>query len=167
MTSIGEYPAETDAGVRAAYLAVTADYQRGQAVRSMARDTVRAGQRAYLYYFSYPPKGSYAREGLGTFHGLDLSFAGGGFFRKSRWGEPDAEDLRLAEIMSGYWTQFAATGDPNRPGLPEWMPYDPVTDKALELGRDNKMIGVPNAGRFSVFERILASRLAGMAKGTE
>ena len=82
------YPAGDDSDVRSAYLAVTADYQRAQTVRSMARDTVRAGQRAYLYYLNYPAKGEYAREGLGTFHGIDLSFAGGGFFRTSRWGDP-------------------------------------------------------------------------------
>ena len=86
------YPAAANSGVRAAYLAVTADYQRAQTVRSLAADMVGAGQRAYLYYFNYPAKGEYAREGLGTVHGMDLAFMGGGFFRKSRWGEPDADD---------------------------------------------------------------------------
>lgn len=155
------YPAEEDADVRAAYLAVTADYQRAQAVRSLARDTVRAGQRAYLYYLNYPAKGEYAREGLGTFHGIDLSFVGGGFFRKNRWGEPDADDWKLAETMSGYWTAFAAAGNPNKSGLPPWDAYDPRVDRALQLGKDVKMIAVPRAERFSVFERILNARLTG------
>lgn len=155
------YPAREDANVRAAYLAVTADYQRAQAVRSLARDTVRAGKRAYLYYLNYPAKGEYAREGLGAFHGIDLSFVGGGFFRKNRWGEPDADDWKLAEIMSGYWTAFAATGNPSKPGLPPWEAYDPRVDRALQLGKDVKMIAVPRAERFSVFERILKARLIG------
>jgi para-nitrobenzyl esterase len=155
------YPAKTDADARAAYLAVTADYQRSQAMRSLVRDMVYSGQVAYLYYFSYPPKGAYAREGLGTFHGMDLSFVGGGYFRKSRWGEPDAADLKLAETMTGYWTQFAATGDPNRPGLPQWKRYDPASDEALELGAKIKAITVPYSERLEVFDRILAARLAG------
>ena len=95
------YPAAENSGVRAAYLAVTADYHRAQTVRSLAADMVAAGQRAYLYYFNYPAKGEYAREGLGTFHGMDLSFMGGGFFRKSRWGEPGDDDWNLAAIMTG------------------------------------------------------------------
>ena len=153
------YPVAGDADVPRAYWNVTGDYQRGHAVRSLARDTVRAGERAYLYYFSYPPKGAYAREGLGTFHGLDLSFMGGGYFRTSRWGEPDAKDWKLAEIMSAYWTQFAAAGDPNRADLPKWLPYDSTADIAFEIGLTMKAIGVPNADRFAVFDKIMAARL--------
>ena len=155
------YPAQRDSDVRAAFLDLTADYQRGQAVRSLARDTVRAGQKAYLYYFDYPAKGEYAREGLGAFHGLELAFVGGGFFRKTRWGDPDAEDLRLATVMTGYWTRFAATGDPNQPGLPNWPEYDPAGDHVMELGRHIRTIAVPRTSRFAVFEHILSEQLAG------
>jgi para-nitrobenzyl esterase len=142
------YPAATDAEARAAYLAVTRDHLRGQTVRSVARDSAHA----YLYYFTYPSKGEYARQQLGSFHGLELSFMGGGFFRKEKWGEPDAADLRLTEIMTGYWTRFAAAGDPNRPDLPSWLPYDPKTDRALELGKEIRMIPVPHVARFPIFE---------------
>ncbi len=149
------YPAARDNEARGAYLAVTGDHQRGQAVRSLARDS----PRAYLYYFTYPSKGEYARAGLGSFHALELSFMGGGFFRKSKWGEPDPADLHLAETMTAYWARFAATGNPNRPGLPDWPAYDPRSDQALELGREIRSIAVPHAARFAVFERILADRL--------
>jgi para-nitrobenzyl esterase len=154
------YPAAGNTAVRAAYLALTADYQRAQTVRSLAIDMVRAGQRAYLYHLNYPSKGDYAREGLGTFHGMDLSFMGGGFFRKSRWGVPDVDDWKLAAIMTGFWTAFAATGNPNKLPSPNWESYDPKADRALQLGRDIKMIPVPRADRFAVFERIIAARLA-------
>lgn len=154
------YPAATDGEVRSAYLRLTGDYQRGHAVRSLARDVARSGQRTYLYYFSYPPKGAYAREGLGTFHGLDQSFMGGGFFRRSRWGEPDRQDLALAETMTGYWVQFAKTGDPNRSGLPRWPRYDPSKDQALEIGTAIQTIPVPHVEQFQVFDRILKARLA-------
>lgn len=149
------YPAVDDSQVRAAYLAATADYQRGHAVRAMARYTVAAGQPAYLYYFRYPPKGAYAREGLGTFHGLDLSFMGGGFFRRVRWGEPDAEDLRLADTMTSYWVRFARTGNPNGTGLPQWPAYDPSQDELQEIGQQIRTIHAPYAERSAVFDRIL------------
>lgn len=158
------YPATTDAEVRSAYLSLTNDYERAQTVRSLARDTVRAGEKAFLYYFTYPSKGAYAREGLGAFHGLDLSFVGGGFFRKSEWGAPNAEDLQLVKIMTGYWTQFARTGDPNGPGLPRWPAYDLRKELAMELGRTVRPIPEPHTKRFSVFERILRARLEQIAR---
>ena len=30
--------------------------------------------------------------------------------------------------MSSYWANFAKTGDPNGPGLPEWRPYSAATN---------------------------------------
>ncbi len=154
------YPAADDAEVRVAYLALTADYQRAQAVRAVVRDAVSLGQPAYLYHFRYPPKGTYARAGLGSFHGLDQAFMGGGYFRPSRWGAPDDADLRLAAVMTAYWVQFAKTGDPNRTGLPRWPRYDPARDEALALETRMEVIPAPRAARFDLWERILAARLA-------
>lgn len=149
------YPAVDDSQVRAAYLAATADYQRAHSVRTLARDTVAAGQPAYLYYFRYPPKGAYAREGLGTFHGMELSFMGGGFFRLGRWGQPDAGDLRMADTMTSYWVHFAGTGNPNGMGLPQWPPYDPSKDELQEIGQQIRIIRSPYAKRSAVFDHIL------------
>jgi para-nitrobenzyl esterase len=30
---------------------------------------------------------------------------------------------RMADVLSPMWAQFARTGNPNKPGLPEWRPY--------------------------------------------
>jgi para-nitrobenzyl esterase len=36
--------------------------------------------------------------------------------------------------MIGYWTRFAATGDPNGAGAVEWPRFEPAADTHLVLG---------------------------------
>lgn len=147
------YPARTDRDVRGAFIALSNDFQRGQTARALARNVTASGQRAYFYYFSYTGPLEHA------VHTIDTAFVGGGHFPKSRWGEPSEEDWNLARVMSGYWTQFAATGDPNRAGLPKWPAYDLLSDRCLDIGRNILIRPTPNVERFGVFERWLQSRL--------
>jgi len=150
------YPASTDADVKRAYLDLLTD-DTAQGAYHFARAMTEAGQNSYLYYFTYPPKGKYA--GYRAYHGLELRFIAG-VFRKSRWGgEPDAEDMKLVEIMSSYWTQFARMGDPNQKGLPAWPAYDPKYDVCLEIGREVKVRPIPHLDRFVLFERSLQARI--------
>jgi para-nitrobenzyl esterase len=65
--------------------------------------------------------------------------------------------------MTGYWTQFAKTGDPNGSGLPPWLVYDPKADLVLEIGHEVRLRPTPHADRFAVFERSLNSRLASIS----
>ena len=47
--------------------------------------------------------------------------------------------------MSGYWTQFAKTGDPNRADLPFWPSY--TSDQHQTLLLDKKIETISGARR--------------------
>jgi Carboxylesterase family len=51
-------------------------------------------------------------------------------------GRPWATDVdrRLADQMSSYWVNFAASGDPNGKGRSKWAPYDQSAEPYQELG---------------------------------
>jgi para-nitrobenzyl esterase len=53
-------------------------------------------------------------------------------------------DYDLSEAIMGYWTRFAATGDPNGEGAPEWPIYEATSDQHLELGDEIR----PGAGLY-------------------
>ncbi len=102
----------------------------GSGARYFARAMAKATQRnVYLYYFTHvvPTPGGQA---LGAFHTGEIPFVFG-----SDMGWPNGPyDLALRNAISGYWVQFAATGNPNWRGLPGWPRYEPASDRYLELG---------------------------------
>jgi para-nitrobenzyl esterase len=152
------YPATTDEEARAAFLTFGTDYEFGNSAHMIARDVVRGGQKAWFYQFTYTAAAQPFYAGLGAFHGIELKFLTG-WFRPRRWGNPNAEDRKMMNLVTGYWTQFAKTGDPNGPGLPTWPVYDPNTDLVLEIGHNVKLRPTPHADRFPLFERSLKARL--------
>jgi carboxylesterase type B len=65
-------------------------------------------------------------------HGGELPFVFDWVNSKTNTGTEwrDAE-RKLAETMSTYWLNFAATGDPNGKGLVRWPAYDSVSNTVL------------------------------------
>ncbi len=53
-------------------------------------------------------------------------------------------DRKVADIASSYWVNFAKTGDPNGPGLPQWMPYQSSTDQLMNINADPHMQPAPD-----------------------
>jgi para-nitrobenzyl esterase len=43
------------------------------------------------------------------------------------------DEIELSANMRGYWTNFAKTGDPNGPGVPEWPQWSPTSQPTLVL----------------------------------
>jgi para-nitrobenzyl esterase len=151
------YPAASDADVPARRLQLEND-TFAYGAYSMAQAMARAGQRAYLYYFTYAETGK--REALGAYHGEELNFLSDSF--PSDW-QHGHDDDKLGRAMRTYWTQFARTGNPNAPGLPPWPAFDPRTEQCFELGR--KIQVRPVAPQVQALERIMRQIFAETSSG--
>jgi para-nitrobenzyl esterase len=150
------YPASSDTDVPAQYLQLQND-SFAYGAYSMARALTRAGQKAYLYHFTYAETGK--RAPLGAYHGEELSFLSGSF--PDGW-EHSRDDEALGNAMRHYWTQFAKSGDPNVPGSPEWPAYNMQLNQSFELGRVIRVH--PIKPQIQMLERIMDQILAETTK---
>ena len=150
---IKNYPATTDVEARAAQAASMRDATFGWEMRTWAREQTRTGKsKIYMYYFSQVPPLPNA-EWLGAQHGAEIPYAmnwpNGSHSTAVPWS---AADKTLADQVSSYWVNFAATGDPNGKGLPVWSAFDPKNEQALGIAAGPKMIPVPNKPALDVID---------------
>lgn len=125
------YPVRTDADVAGAYLNVLRDTIFTWQMRTWARSTVSGKQRAYQYYFTrVPPRAN--SEYFGAYHAGEIAYVFNNLDRENKLLQ--AVDYSLAETMSGYWVNFAKTGDPNGGSLPKWPAYDHTQETYLDFG---------------------------------
>jgi carboxylesterase type B len=61
-------------------------------------------------------------------------------------------DRRLSELVGSYWLHFAATGDPNAPGLPTWPAYDLHTRPVMVLGEHPVARTLPDEAHLRFWE---------------
>ena len=94
----------------------------------------------YRYHFELVAPPSKFHPGTFAFHSDDIEYVFGTLdTRPGAVWRP--EDRKLSDQMMSYWTNFAKTGDPNGPGLPEWPTYgesDPLIhlDSTITSGSD-------------------------------
>ncbi len=102
--------------------------------------------KAFQYFFDYHPG---SPDG-GSGHGSDVSYAfqtlGGGR------GKPDPEDLKLSDMISSYWINFAKSGDPNGPGLPRWPAFTENDQKVMVFDSAPSARPVPNLDKLKAFD---------------
>ena len=72
----------------------------------------------------------------GPHHGQEVAHAFGNLSAKvtSFENDFDSEDESISNAMLNYWVQFAYTGNPNKPELPDWPQYDLVSDAMIVFG---------------------------------
>nr|WP_246448493.1 carboxylesterase family protein [Novosphingobium flavum] len=148
------YPADTDQ--QGFETANAASRDSGQLSSFMWAEQVTPGSKkhVYIYRFSQAPPGP-NHDVTGAYHGADLRYV----FNNplSNWTD---EDHRVADMMSSYWVNFARTGNPNGPGLPNWPAFDGKTLSTMELGRSNAPIPFPEPAKVDFWRRYYASQPA-------
>jgi para-nitrobenzyl esterase len=102
--------------------------------------------KAFEYLFDYHP----GSTDVGSGHGSDVPYAfqtlGG------RQGAPNPEDLKLSDRISSYWVNFAKSGDPNGPGLPQWPAFAENNQKVMVFDAAPSARPLPNLDEVQVYD---------------
>jgi para-nitrobenzyl esterase len=138
--------------------AVAQDQLLSDYMAAMARVTAGAFARqrhpAWVYSFNRAAPGSDPSK-VGAFHCSELVYV---FGTQNTVDRPwEDSDRQLSDVMSSHWVRFAATGDPNGPGLPDWPAYDEQSRHVEDFGA--RVGDRPGLKAAPLFEAYLATQL--------
>ena len=151
------YPASTDEEASAVADQWQTDSTFACPSRFIADRVARASTDVFFYQFtrSVPGPGG---EQLGAYHGAETAYVMDNLALEL-WAPRDDVDQRLADVMSDYWVQFAATGNPNGGERPNWPTYTPQSQEYLEFGdRIEAGTGI-RSGHCDFYDEVQKSRL--------
>ncbi len=148
---------QTHAAFEAAYPPFTTDEEARSVVRRVNRDgglgwstwtwarlqSTKGARPAFVYFFDVRT----ASQANGAPHGSEYPYVFGNFV-------PGAteHDRGLSTLLRKYLVNFAATGDPNGAGLPEWRSFDGRSNQALVIDRAPSSRELPGLAGIKAFD---------------
>ena len=123
------------------------DFYVGWPTREWARQqSIRGHGRAYVYIFDvHGPE-----HPFGAWHATEYPFVFGNFPKT-----PTPKEEAISTLMRKYWTNFAARGDPNGPGLPIWQSFDDASQMAMVFSDSSHSQPLPNIAGLKALDEIL------------
>jgi para-nitrobenzyl esterase len=143
-----------DASPSRRYIQAFSDYSLMLPVLAQAdRKAVAGGGATYAYRLD---RQSPALGGkLGALHSSEAPYVFDQVANAAAMTGDTPEAHALAKTMSGAWTRFAATGDPNGGDLPHWPAYDAETRPVMLFGDAPAVSNDPQAEERSLLEPLL------------
>jgi para-nitrobenzyl esterase len=147
------YPHSTDAEAAKSSKELSRDSTFAWSTWTWARLQSEKGKgKAFIYYYDH-----HAPNVNGSGHGSDVPYAfqtlAGG-----RGGAPKPEDLKLSDMISSYWVNFAKAGDPNGPGLPKWPAFAENNQQAMVFAETPDAMPMPNLDKLRAFDAYMSWR---------
>jgi para-nitrobenzyl esterase len=123
------YPADTDEVAKRSMEDFAGDRFIAWSTWRWLEAVATAGQvPVYRYRFDRSlPNDAKDKPGLGAYHSAEIEYVFGTLDSKSDrlWTK---EDREISALIQKYWVNFARSGDPNAPGLPQWPLYRAAGD---------------------------------------
>jgi para-nitrobenzyl esterase len=156
---LAAYPHATDAEAATAAKNLVRDSLFAWSTWAWARlQTAKGKGNAYLYYYDHRTPSS----PNGANHAAELGYV----FRTLDIGAgppPRPDDLAMAELVSSYWVNFAKTGNPNGPGLPDWPVFTERAEQAMIFDTASSARPLPNRSGLEALDDYFAWRREQMA----
>ena len=148
---------------------ISTDLFMAYGMRDWAGHMHRARVETYLYFMEHVPPAFQiylasepnldlpeGPRSVGAYHSGDLVYVFNNLdLFAIEWSD---EDRAMAHAMSGYWTQFAKTGNPNRADLPNWSSYTAAEHQTQRLGTSIETIPGARRQKLDLMQRRFSAK---------
>jgi para-nitrobenzyl esterase len=144
---LSAYPHTTDAEASRASADVFREFAFAWPTWAWARMQTQKGKgKAFVYYYDHRTPDS----PNGANHAAEVAYVFGNFGGGA--GAPSSEDLALSNLIRSYWINFARTGNPNGPGLPQWPAFTETDQIVLFFDTAASAKPIPNLEKLKAFD---------------